>query len=64
MIVPAVVAKRFVPPVHRPHMEKQRCDERKGTENKIKVGTRGAKNSYSKTNQTCRHQEAKMRTND
>lgn len=46
MMVPAVVARRFVPPLHSPHIERQRCD---GEKKKTKVGIRGAKNSYSKT---------------
>lgn len=35
MMVPAVVARRFVPPLHSPHIERQRCDgEKKKTEKK------------------------------
>lgn len=48
MMVPAVVTRRYVPPLHSPHKEKQRCDRKKDRK-KTKVGIKGAKNSYSKT---------------
>lgn len=48
-MVQAGVAEGFVP------LHMQRCNESKRTQNRIKVQIRGAKNSYSKTNQTYRH---------
>lgn len=52
-MVQAGVAEGFVPLARSLHM--QRCNESKRTQNRIKVQIRGAKNSYSKTNQTYRH---------
>lgn len=52
MMVPAVVARRFVPLLHSPHIERQRCDgweKERQKKKKTKVGIRKAKNSGRKT---------------
>lgn len=54
MMVPAAVARRFVPQLHSPHIERARYDKKNKTKRKdrkktTKVGIKGAKYSYSKT---------------
>lgn len=51
MTVPAAVARRFVPQLHSPHIERVRgmIKRKKKDRKKTKVGIKGAKYSYSKT---------------
>lgn len=45
-----MVARRFVPPLCGPHIERQRCDGWEKTDRKqTKVGIRGAKKGHSRT---------------